>query len=89
MEVALEVAPPERQAGMSAQTAEDTQYGRVGLTNKAIRSLREVSYELTTPERGRVTLSKAILLLIDFYRQNGIERDEFAEVIESLNRSES
>jgi hypothetical protein len=65
----------------------ERRYEKVSIEIPAIQQLRNLSHELTNPERGRVTLSKAILLLIDFYRGNGIERDEFADVIESLNHT--
>lgn len=69
----------------SVATESERRYEKVSLEPVAIEQLREVSYELTGRENRRVTLSKAILYLIDFYRQHGIERDEFTEVLEALN----
>jgi len=50
--------------------------------------LAEIRKQRTVANGGSsITFSQAILYLIDFYRQHGIERDEFADVIEALNRN--
>ena len=58
------------------------------VTKNVHGELAEIRKQRTVANGGNsITFSQAILYLIDFYRQNGIERDEFADVIETLNRN--